>query len=79
MKKFLKENVLESDGSNEIKAKSIALGIFIGLSPFWGFHSFLAISLGVYFKMNKMILWKQTKIDQMPPKSTEYTQKAEPS
>lgn len=66
MKKFLKENILESDGSNEIKAKSIALGIFIGLSPFWGFHSFLAISLGVYFKMNKMLTFMASQIT-FPP------------
>ncbi|AZI19558.1 hypothetical protein [Chryseobacterium taklimakanense] len=39
-KRFLKENILESEGSNKTKAKSIALGIFIGISPFWGFHSF---------------------------------------
>ena len=55
LKRFLKENILESDGTNELKAKSIALGIFIGLCPFWGFHSFLAITLAVYFKMNKVL------------------------
>lgn len=66
MKRFLKENVLESEGSNEKKAKSIALGIFIGLSPFWGFHSFLAISLSVYFKMNKMLTFMASQIT-FPP------------
>ena len=54
-RRFLKENVLESEGSNETKAKSIALGIFIGLSPFWGFHTVLALSLSVYFRLNKML------------------------
>ncbi len=66
LKRFLKENVMESDGSNEIKAKSVALGIFIGLSPFWGFHSFLAISLSVYFKMNKMLTFMSSQIT-FPP------------
>ncbi|QDP85029.1 DUF2062 domain-containing protein [Chryseobacterium sp. SNU WT5] len=66
LKKFLKENVMESDGSNEVKAKSIALGIFIGLSPFWGFHSLLAISLSVYFKMNKMLTFMASQIT-FPP------------
>jgi uncharacterized protein (DUF2062 family) len=66
LKRFLKENVLETDGSNEVKAKSVALGIFIGLSPFWGLHSFLAISLAVYFKMNKMLTFMSSQIT-FPP------------
>jgi uncharacterized protein (DUF2062 family) len=37
-KRFIKEDVLESDGSNR-KAFSIALGVFMGFSPFWGFHT----------------------------------------
>lgn len=66
LKRFFKENVLESDGSNETKAKSIALGIFIGLSPFWGFHSFLAITLSVYFKMNKLLTFMASQVT-FPP------------
>lgn len=66
MKRFLKENILESDGNNELKAKSIALGVFIGLSPFWGFHSFLAITLAVYFKMNKVLTFMASQIT-FPP------------
>ena len=66
LKRFLKENILESDGTNELKAKSIALGIFIGLCPFWGFHSFLAITLAVYFKMNKVLTFMASQIT-FPP------------
>ena len=29
---------------------SIALGTFIGFSPLWGFHTFLAITLAIFFK-----------------------------
>lgn len=58
--------MLESDGSNASKAKSIALGIFIGLSPFWGFHSFLAITLSVYFKLNKVLTFMSSQIT-FPP------------
>lgn len=65
-RRFLKENVLESEGSNETKAKSIALGIFIGISPFWGLHSFLAISLSVYFKLNKVLTFMASQIT-FPP------------
>ena len=66
LKRFFKENVLESEGSNETKAKSIALGIFIGLSPFWGFHSFLAISLSFYFKLNKLLTFISSQVT-FPP------------
>ena len=66
LKRFLKENVLESDGSNETKAKSIALGIFIGLSPFWGLHSFLAITLSVYFRLNKLLTFMSSQVT-FPP------------
>ncbi len=65
-RRFLKENILESEGSNETKAKSIALGIFIGVSPFWGFHSFLAITLSVYFKLNKLLTFMSSQIT-IPP------------
>ena len=66
LKRFFKENILESEGSNETKAKSIALGIFIGLSPFWGFHSFLAITLSVYFKLNKLLTFMSSQVT-FPP------------
>ena len=66
LKRFFKENILESDGSNKTKAKSIALGVFIGLSPFWGFHSFLAITLSVYFKLNKLLTFMSSQVT-FPP------------
>ncbi len=65
-KRFLKENILESEGSNETKAKSIALGVFIGVSPFWGFHTFLAISLAVFFRLNKFLTFISSQIT-LPP------------
>ncbi|MBB4808051.1 glycosyltransferase involved in cell wall biosynthesis [Chryseobacterium defluvii] len=66
LKKFIKEDVLESDGSNRTKAFSIALGIFIGLSPFWGFHTLLVISLAVLFKLNKVLAFVSSNIS-LPP------------
>jgi len=65
-RRFLKENILESEGSNSTKAKSVALGIFISLSPFWGFHSFLAITLSVYFKTNKLLTFMASQLT-LPP------------
>lgn len=65
-KKFIKEDVLESDGTNRTKAFSIALGIFIGFSPFWGFHTLLVISLSVLFKLNKVLAFVASNIS-LPP------------
>ncbi|WP_345991547.1 DUF2062 domain-containing protein [Chryseobacterium sp. Chry.R1] len=65
-KKFIKEDVLESDGSNRTKAFSVALGVFIGLSPFWGFQTLLVISLSVLFKLNKVLAFVASNIS-LPP------------
>ena len=65
-KTFIKEDVLESDGSNRNKAFSIALGTFIGLSPIWGFQTALTISLAVIFKLNKVLAFVASNIS-FPP------------
>ncbi|WP_426274480.1 DUF2062 domain-containing protein [Chryseobacterium sp. S-02] len=65
-RKFIKEDVLESDGSNRTKAFSIALGVFIGFSPFWGFQTLLVISLAVLFKLNKVLAFVASNVS-LPP------------
>ncbi|WP_370900624.1 DUF2062 domain-containing protein [Chryseobacterium gossypii] len=65
-KRFIQEDVLESDGSNRTKAFSIALGVFIGLSPFWGFQTLLVISLSVLFKLNKILAFVASNVS-LPP------------
>lgn len=65
-KRFIKEDVLESDGSNRTKAFSIALGVFIGLSPLWGFQTLLVISLSVLFKLNKVLAFVASNVS-LPP------------
>lgn len=65
-KRFIKEDVLESDGTNRTKAFSIALGVFIGLSPFWGFQTLLVISLAVLFKLNKVLAFVASNVS-LPP------------
>jgi len=54
-KKFFKEDVLMSSDSVTKKSLSIALGTFIGVSPFWGFHSILSIVAAAFLKLNKTI------------------------
>jgi glycosyltransferase involved in cell wall biosynthesis len=55
IRKFFLENILESNDSNSRKAFSIALGVFIGISPFWGFQTVLVLSMAVLLKLNKAI------------------------
>ncbi len=55
VKQFFLEDLLGSNDSPRKKALSIALGTFIGFSPLWGFHTFLAITLAVFLKLNKTI------------------------
>jgi uncharacterized protein (DUF2062 family) len=66
VKKFLLEDVLGSTDSPAKKAFSIALGIFIGLSPFWGLHTLLVLFLAFLFKLNKPIAFAFSNIS-LPP------------
>ncbi len=66
IKKFLMEDVLGSNDSPSKKALSIALGIFIGLSPFWGLHTLLVLFLSFLFKLNKPIAFAFSNIS-LPP------------
>jgi glycosyltransferase involved in cell wall biosynthesis len=66
VKKFFLENVLESNDSNARKATSIALGVFVGISPFWGFQTIIVIALAVLFKLNKAIAFAFSNVS-FPP------------
>ena len=55
IKRFLIENVLESNDSKLKKSLSIALGVFIGIAPFWGFQTVLVLFLAYILKLNKVI------------------------
>jgi|SRR5690554_3227621 len=65
-KRFLFEDLLGSEDSNEKKAFSIALGVFIGLSPLWGFHTISVIFLALLFKLNKVIAFAFSNVS-LPP------------
>lgn len=65
-RRFFKEDILGSEDSPMKIAWSIALGLFIGLSPLWGLHSFLAIFLAVAFRLNKLIAFGFSNIS-IPP------------
>ena len=54
-RQFFLENIINSADSNAKKSLSIALGVFIGISPFWGFQTIMVLFLAVLFKLNKTI------------------------
>ncbi len=66
LKKYWRENVLRSDDPPIKKASAIALGLFIGISPLWGFHTILVLSLAVLFKLNRAIAFLFSNIS-LPP------------
>lgn len=65
-RRFILEDFLGNEDSAEKKAISIALGVFIGLSPFWGFHTVLVIFLAILLKLNKVIAFAFSNIS-LPP------------
>ena len=66
IRKVLAEDVLGSNDSPRKKALSLALGLFIGLSPFWGLHTLLVLGLAFLLKLNKPIAFAFSNIS-LPP------------
>ncbi|MFD0699890.1 DUF2062 domain-containing protein [Myroides pelagicus] len=65
-KDFLREDILGSDDSNQKKAISIGLGVFIGIAPLWGLQSFLSIFLAITFRLNKVLSFAFSNVS-IPP------------
>lgn len=66
IKKFFIENVVKSSDSSAKKAKSIALGVFIGIAPLWGLQTIIVLALAVFLKLNKLIAFGFSNIS-IPP------------
>jgi glycosyltransferase involved in cell wall biosynthesis len=66
IKQFINDEILHSNDSNLVKSLSIALGIFIGIAPFWGFQTVLVIFLAIVFKWNKLLAFTFSNIS-FPP------------
>lgn len=47
-------------------AKSVALGVFIGISPLWGWHTVTTLALAHAFKLNKWIAFAASNVS-IPP------------
>jgi glycosyltransferase involved in cell wall biosynthesis len=50
---FLNQHLLNPHHSDELKAISIAFGVFMGILPVWGFQLALAVFLSIILKLNK--------------------------
>ena len=66
LKRFLTEDFLNNHDSPRKKAFSIALGVFIGLSPLWGFHTIIVLFLAVLLNLNKVIAFAFSNVS-IPP------------
>ena len=66
IKRFFIEDFLGHQDTPTKKALSVALGVFIGISPFWGFQTLLVISLAILFKLNKAIAFGFSNVS-LPP------------
>jgi len=56
MKKVLDEHLFNPHHSPQLKAMSVAVGVFMGIVPIWGFQLAVAIFLAILFKLNKPIV-----------------------
>jgi glycosyltransferase involved in cell wall biosynthesis len=65
-KKFFLEDILESNDSNFKKSAAIALGIFIGMSPFWGLQTVLLLFFATILRLNKVIAYLASNVS-FPP------------
>lgn len=63
---FLREDLLESNASHSNKACSVALGLFFGIVPFWGFQTLITLSLAALLGLNKSLAFLCSNIS-IPP------------
>ncbi len=56
LNKLLDEHLFNPHHSAQLKAMSVAVGIFMGIVPLWGFQLAIAIFLAVIFKLNKPLV-----------------------
>jgi glycosyltransferase involved in cell wall biosynthesis len=65
-REMVRKHLLGPEESNFKKSASIALGIFMGLAPVWGWQMAIALALAILFKLNKAITLVASNIS-IPP------------
>ena len=66
VKRFFLENIIHNEDSITKKSLSIALGVFIGIAPFWGFQTIIVLALAVVLRLNKVIAFAFSNISFAP-------------
>tara|TARA_R110002051_G_scaffold324635_1_gene422843 strand:+ start:32399 stop:33595 length:1197 start_codon:yes stop_codon:yes gene_type:complete len=66
VKLFITENFLGSNDAPLKKSLSVALGVFIGLSPLWGLQTIIVLFLALVLKLNRTIAFAFSNIS-LPP------------
>lgn len=66
LRNFIKEDILGSGDSPKVKSLSLALGVFIGIIPIWGFQTVAVLFLAVSFKLNKLLAFAASNVS-IPP------------
>ena len=66
IKRFFLEDLLHSNDSSLKKSLSVALGVLIGVSPFWGFQTVIVLFLAWVFRLNKLIAFAFSNVS-IPP------------
>jgi uncharacterized protein (DUF2062 family) len=56
LRQTLRNHLYNPQHSAQLKAASVAFGVFMGIIPIWGFQLVAAIFLAVLFKLNKPIV-----------------------
>jgi len=52
----LREQLFSADASDRLKATSVGFGVFMGIVPIWGFQLLVAITLAIFFRLNKALV-----------------------
>ncbi len=55
IRKFIRDYIINSNDSNMKIALSVAIGVFIGVIPIWGFQMLVAFGLAYFLKLNKFV------------------------
>src|SRR5690554_6237547 len=63
---FIKEDIIGSNDTPSVKSASLALGVFIGIIPIWGFQTIVVMFLAVAFRLNKLLAFAGSNIS-IPP------------
>jgi glycosyltransferase involved in cell wall biosynthesis len=66
VKGFIQEYFIDSSDSNLKLALSVAIGMFVGVTPIWGFQMLLAFGVAYVFRLNKFVTIAASNIS-IPP------------